>query len=70
MDKWALMHMYRRAFQSNEVPRPVCRCGNWLWIGIGAEDDPILECWSCDADPIVPGVQFWATIKEQLGVQQ
>lgn len=65
MEKWRLVHNYRRAVDRGLTLPILCRCGSeYIWAP-GADADPVLSCYSCNST-IIPGLYIWDQIEKAL----
>lgn len=66
MDKWALIHNYRRAVANDEALPILCPdCNYELAVQVGTDGEPALRCFSCRS-VITPGLHVWDQIKKVL----
>lgn len=66
MNKWELIHSYRRAWNDNKVGWIQCPdCEIPLRVVVDKDDDPALRCDGCKAR-YRPGTEVWSNIKKNL----
>lgn len=62
MDKWDLIHAYRRAAEEGLVLPLSCPDDNTELVSrIGPKDDPVLWCWKCNT-VTTPGIDVYTQI--------
>lgn len=66
MNKWAIMHEYRRAVANGKASAIKCPdCNSELVPIYGRDEDPSLKCLSCRT-VFEPGVYVWDQIIKAL----
>lgn len=66
MDKWALIHAFRKKVANGEAIAIKCPdCNDELFVAVGADMEPVLRCYYCRSI-INPGLNVWEQIKRVL----
>lgn len=66
MDKWAIIHDYRRAVASGKVSPIRCPdCNDELYTVVGTDTEPALKCFYCRS-VFTPGLDLWEEIKRAI----